>query len=114
MKRALLITCIVASLLLTLYVGFSLGIYYHARFACAFTANQILRVRAMSVRGEDPQIIAREAADMARRWEGHGQGILLSAFNPKNIPQLVSLSDERTLLQRNQEVLGVAVADAHP
>jgi len=106
MKRTLVISSVIIGLLGSLWLGFSLGVYYQARLASAFTANQILIVRQMLVRQEDPQTIIKKAADLADRWEAHiHKGMLLSAFNPKNIPNLVGLSGETHLLQTNHEIM---------
>ena len=64
MKHKLLVASVATSLLLTLYVGFSLGVYYEARFLSVFTANQILIMGAQSARQKNPQIIAKQADEL--------------------------------------------------
>ena len=105
MKRTATIATVVFSLVATLWVGFSLGVYYHARLADAFTANQVLRVRHLMGQHEDPTAIAKQADEIATRWEGRAKSTSLSeAFDPHIVPSLLSLSGEKRLLERNHEI----------
>ena len=105
MKRTIITATIVLTLVATLWVGFSFGVYYHARLADAFTANQVLRVRHILVQHEDPMVSAKHADEIATRWEVRAETTSLSeAFDPHNVPSLLSLSGEKHLLERNHEI----------
>ena len=105
MKRTIIVATTGLSLVAALWVGFSLGIYYHARTADAFTANQVLLVRHMLSQRENPMASAEHADDIATRWEMRAENTsLLEAFDPHNVPSLLSLSGEKRLLQRNHEI----------
>ena len=105
MKHAIIVAATALSLVAALWAGFSLGVYYHARTADAFTANQILLVRHMLAQREDPMASAKHADEIATRWEMRAENTsLLEAFDPHNVPSLLSLSGEKRLLQHNHEI----------
>ena len=104
MKRTLVSASIILGLISSLWIGFSCGVYYHARLADAFTANQVLLVRQMSVQHADPMVGAKYADAMATRWETRAENTsFMEALDPHNVPNLLSLSGEKILLQRNHE-----------
>ena len=105
MKRTVIIASAVFCLIGALWVGFSFGIYYQARVGCAFTANQVLRARYLLTRPKDLADGVEKTDAMAARWEARAENTtVLEAFDPHNIPSLLSLSGEKMLLQHNHEI----------
>ncbi len=50
-------------------------------------------------------VSAKYADEIATRWEARAERTSLSeAFDPHNVPSLLSLSGEKRLLERNHEI----------
>ena len=105
MKRTIVIILpTVLGLMVSLWMSFSLGVYYQARVSCAFTANQVLLVSNKLVQHEDPVANAKYADEMATRWQMRAENMsFLEVLNPHNILYFFDRSGEKLLAQRNHE-----------